>query len=219
MPLNGRNYNFAKEVLKTQNPVQAALNVGYAPQNAAAHAEKLMRHPLVLKRIKQLKEMQTAHENQQISSEVKAEVSSEVEEKVSSEVEEEVFSEVTGNTEEEVSSEVEEEVSSEVEAEEKLEPKEEAKLEPKAEEKSEPFSNTKSAKYLNQTMEKLQQIVDVSLDSGKPSAAVSAVMAMAKLSGLTDKNDEPAQRLTVILKTYDWEGMENYDEQTNLDSE
>ena len=44
-------------------------------------------------------------------------------------------------------------------------------------------------------------------------------MAMAKLSGLTDKNDEPAQRLTVILKTYDWEGMENYDEQTNLDSE
>lgn len=175
MPLNGRNYNFAKEVLKTQNPVQAALNVGYAPQNAAAHAEKLMRHPLVLKRIKQLKEMQTAHENQQISSEV----------------EEEVFSEVTGNTEEEVSSE----------------PKEE------------PFSNTKSAKYLNQTMEKLQQIVDVSLDSGKPSAAVSAVMAMAKLSGLTDKNDEPAQRLTVILKTYDWEGMENYDEQTNLDSE
>ena len=68
-------------------------------------------------------------------------------------------------------------------------------------------------------MEKLQQIVDVSLDSGKPSAAVSAVMAMAKLSGLTDKNDEPAQHLTVILKTYDWEGMENYDEQTNLDSE
>lgn len=195
MPLNGRNYNFAKEVLKTQNPVQAALNVGYAPQNAAAHAEKLMRHPLVLKRIKQLKEMQTAHENQQISSEVKAEV----------------FSEVTGNTEEEVSSEVEEKVSSEVEAEEKLEPKVEAK--------SETFSNTKSAKYLNQTMEKLQQIVDVSLDSGKPSAAVSAVMAMAKLSGLTDKNDEPAQRLTVILKTYDWEGMENYDEQTNLDSE
>lgn len=167
MPLNGRNYNFAKEVLKTQNPVQAALNVGYAPQNAAAHAEKLMRHPLVLKRIKQLKEMQTAHENQQISSEPKEEVSSE----------------------------------------------------PKEEPKSEPFSNTKSAKYLNQTMEKLQQIVDVSLDSGKPSAAVSAVMAMAKLSGLTDKNDEPAQRLTVILKTYDWEGMENYDEQTNLDSE
>lgn len=159
MPLNGRNYNFAKEVLKTQNPVQAALNVGYAPQNAAAHAEKLMRHPLVLKRIKQLKELQTAHENQQISSE------------------------------------------------------------PKAEAKSETFSNTKSAKYLNQTMEKLQQIVDVSLDSGKPSAAVSAVMAMAKLSGLTDKNDEPAQRVTVILKTYDWEGMENYDEQTNLDSE
>ena len=179
MPLNGRNYNFAKEVLKTQNPVQAALNVGYAPQNAAAHAEKLMRHPLVLKRIKQLKELQTAHENQQISSEPK----------------EEVFSEVTGNTEEEVSSK------------------------PKAEEKSETFSNAKSAKYLNQTMEKLQQIVDVSLDSGKPSAAVSAVMAMAKLSGLTDKNDEPAQRLTVILKTYDWEGMENYDEQTNLDSE
>lgn len=167
MPLNGRNYNFAKEVLKTQNPVQAALNVGYAPQNAAAHAEKLMRHPLVLKRIKQLKELQTAHENQQISSE----------------------------------------------------PKEEAKLEPKEEEKSETFSNAKSAKYLNQTMEKLQQIVDVSLDSGKPSAAVSAVMAMAKLSGLTDKNDEPTQRLTVILKTYDWEGMENYDEQTNLDSE
>lgn len=167
MPLNGRNYNFAKEVLKTQNPVQAALNVGYAPQNAAAHAEKLMRHPLVLKRIKQLKELQTAHENQQISSEPKEEVSSE----------------------------------------------------PKEEPKSEPFSNTKSAKYLNQTMEKLQQIVDVSLDSGKPSAAVSAVMAMAKLSGLTDKNDEPAQRLTVILKTYDWEGMENYDEQTNLDSE
>ena len=163
MPLNGRNYNFAKEVLKTQNPVQAALNVGYAPQNAAAHAEKLMRHPLVLKRIKQLKELQTAHENQQISSEPKEDVSSEP--------------------------------------------------------KSEPFSNTKSAKYLNQTMEKLQQIVDVSLDSGKPSAAVSAVMAMAKLSGLTDKNDEPAQRLTVILKTYDWEGMENYDEQTNLDSE
>ena len=203
MPLNGRNYNFAKEVLKTQNPVQAALNVGYAPQNAAAHAEKLMRHPLVLKRIKQLKELQTAHENQQISSEVKAEVSSEVEEKVSSEVKAEVFSEVTGNTEEEVSSEVEAE----------------EKLEPKAEAKSETFSNAKSAKYLNQTMEKLQQIVDVSLDSGKPSAAVSAVMAMAKLSGLTDKNDEPAQRLTVILKTYDWEGMENYDEQTNLDSE
>lgn len=199
MPLNGRNYNFAKEVLKTQNPVQAALNVGYAPQNAAAHAEKLMRHPLVLKRIKQLKEMQTAHENQQISSEVKAEV----------------FSEVTGNTEKEVSSEVEEEVSSEPKAEVSSEPKEEPKEEPK----SEPFSNTKSAKYLNQTMEKLQQIVDVSLDSGKPSAAVSAVMAMAKLSGLTDKNDEPAQRLTVILKTYDWEGMENYDEQTNLDSE
>ena len=196
MPLNGRNYNFVKEVLKTQNPVQAALNVGYAPQNAAAHAEKLMRHPLVLKRIKQLKEMQTAHENQQISSEVKAEV----------------FSEVTGNTEEEVSSEPKEEVSSEPKEEEKLEPKEE-------EEKSETFSNAKSAKYLNQTMEKLQQIVDVSLDSGKPSAAVSAVMAMAKLSGLTDKNDEPAQRLTVILKTYDWEGMENYDEQTNLDSE
>lgn len=195
MPLNGRNYNFAKEVLKTQNPVQAALNVGYAPQNAAAHAEKLMRHPLVLKRIKQLKEMQTAHENQQISSEPK----------------EEVFSEVTGNTEEEVSSEVEEEVSSE--------PKEEVSSELKAEAKSETFSNTKTAKYLNQTMEKLQQIVDVSLDSGKPSAAVSAVMAMAKLSGLTDKNDEPAQRLTVILKTYDWEGMENYDEQTNLDSE
>lgn len=167
MPLNGRNYNFAKEVLKTQNPVQAALNVGYAPQNAAAHAEKLMRHPLVLKRIKQLKELQTAHENQQISSEPKEEVSSE----------------------------------------------------PKEEPKSETFSNAKSAKYLNQTMEKLQQIVDVSLDSGKPSAAVSAVMAMAKLSGLTDKNDEPAQRLTVILKTYDWEGMENYDEQTNLDSE
>ena len=203
MPLNGRNYNFAKEVLKTQDPVQAALNVGYAPQNAAAHAEKLMRHPLVLKRIKQLKELQTAHENQQISSEVKAEVSSEVEEKVSSEVKAEVFSEVTGNTEEEVSSEVEAE----------------EKLEPKAEAKSETFSNAKSAKYLNQTMEKLQQIVDVSLDSGKPSAAVSAVMAMAKLSGLTDKNDEPAQRLTVILKTYDWEGMENYDEQTNLDSE
>lgn len=203
MPLNGRNYNFAKEVLKTQDPVQAALNVGYAPQNAAAHAEKLMRHPLVLKRIKQLKELQTAHENQQISSEVKAEV----------------FSEVTGNTEEEVSSEQKEEVSSEPKAEEKSEPKEEPKSEPKAEEKSEPFSNTKSAKYLNQTMEKLQQIVDVSLDSGKPSAAVSAVMAMAKLSGLTDKNDEPAQRLTVILKTYDWEGMENYDEQTNLDSE
>lgn len=175
MPLNGRNYNFAKEVLKTQNPVQAALNVGYAPQNAAAHAEKLMRHPLVLKRIKQLKEIQTAHENQQISSEPKEEVSSEVEEEVSSE--------------------------------------------PKEEPKSETFSNAKSAKYLNQTMEKLQQIVDVSLDSGKPSAAVSAVMAMAKLSGLTDKNDEPAQRLTVILKTYDWEGMENYDEQTNLDSE
>lgn len=195
MPLNGRNYNFAKEVLKTQDPVQAALNVGYAPQNAAAHAEKLMRHPLVLKRIKQLKELQTAHENQQISSEPK----------------EEVFSEVMGNTEEEVSSEVEEKVSSEPKAEEKSEPKEEPK--------SEPFSNTKSAKYLNQTMEKLQQIVDVSLDSGKPSAAVSAVMAMAKLSGLTDKNDEPAQRLTVILKTYDWEGMENYDEQTNLDSE
>ena len=105
MPLNGRNYNFAKEVLKTQNPVQAALNVGYAPQNAAAHAEKLMRHPLVLKRIKQLKELQTAHENQQISSEVKAEV----------------FSEVTGNTEEEVSSEVEAEVSSEPKAEEKSE--------------------------------------------------------------------------------------------------
>lgn len=203
MPLNGRNYNFAKEVLKTQNPVQAALNVGYAPQNAAAHAEKLMRHPLVLKRIKQLKELQTAHENQQISSEVEEEVSSEVEEKVSSEVEEEVFSEVTGNTEEEVSSE----------------PKSEVSSEPKEEPKSEPFSNTKSAKYLNQTMEKLQQIVDVSLDSGKPSAAVSAVMAMAKLSGLTDKNDEPTQRLTVILKTYDWEGMENYDEQTNLDSE
>ena len=203
MPLNGRNYNFAKEVLKTQDPVQAALNVGYAPQNAAAHAEKLMRHPLVLKRIKQLKELQTAHENQQISSEPK----------------EEVFSEVTGNTEEEVSSEVEEKVSSEPKAEEKSEPKEEPKSEPKEEPKSEPFSNTKSAKYLNQTMEKLQQIVDVSLDSGKPSAAVSAVMAMAKLSGLTDKNDEPAQRLTVILKTYDWEGMENYDEQTNLDSE
>ena len=183
MPLNGRNYNFAKEVLKTQNPVQAALNVGYAPQNAAAHAEKLMRHPLVLKRIKQLKELQIAHENQQISSEVKSEVSSEPK------------------------------------AEEKSEPKEEPKSEPKEEPKSEPFSNTKSAKYLNQTMEKLQQIVDVSLDSGKPSAAVSAVMAMAKLSGLTDKNDEPAQRLTVILKTYDWEGMENYDEQTNLDSE
>lgn len=187
MPLNGRNYNFAKEVLKTQDPVQAALNVGYAPQNAAAHAEKLMRHPLVLKRIKQLKELQTAHENQQISSEPK----------------EEVFSEVTGNTEEEVSSK----------------PKAEEKSEPKEEPKSETFSNAKSAKYLNQTMEKLQQIVDVSLDSGKPSAAVSAVMAMAKLSGLTDKNDEPAQRLTVILKTYDWEGMENYDEQTNLDSE
>ena len=175
MPLNGRNYNFAKEVLKTQDPVQAALNVGYAPQNAAAHAEKLMRHPLVLKRIKQLKELQTAHENQQISSEPKEE--------------------------------------------EKSEPKEEPKSEPKEEPKSETFSNAKSAKYLNQTMEKLQQIVDVSLDSGKPSAAVSAVMAMAKLSGLTDKNDEPAQRLTVILKTYDWEGMENYDEQTNLDSE
>ena len=199
MPLNGRNYNFAKEVLKTQDPVQAALNVGYAPQNAAAHAEKLMRHPLVLKRIKQLKELQTAHENQQIFSEPKEEIFSEV----TGNTEEEVFSEVTGNTEEEVSSEVEEKVSSE----------------PKAEEKSETFSNTKSAKYLNQTMEKLQQIVDVSLDSGKPSAAVSAVMAMAKLSGLTDKNDEPAQRLTVILKTYDWEGMENYDEQTNLDSE
>ncbi len=57
-----------------------------------------------------------------------------------------------------------------------------------------------------QTMSKLQEIVDISLDSGKPSAAVSAVMAMVKLAGLEEKEKEDENsNLEIIIKKYNWE--------------
>lgn len=76
----------------------------------------------------------------------------------------------------------------------------------------------KAVLSLDKTMAKLQEIVDVSLETGKPSAAVSAVMAMAKLAGLTDKNDD-AGGMNVTIKKYDWENDDCHEEEFgNIDS-
>ncbi len=76
----------------------------------------------------------------------------------------------------------------------------------------------KAVLSLEKTMAKLQEIVDVSLETGKPSAAVSAVMAMAKLAGLTDKSDENGG-VKITIKKYDWENDDGHEEEFgNFDS-
>ncbi|MDO5387347.1 MAG: terminase small subunit [Pseudomonadota bacterium] len=76
----------------------------------------------------------------------------------------------------------------------------------------------KAVLSLEKTMAKLQEIVDVSLETGKPSAAVSAVMAMAKLAGLTDKSEENGG-VKITIKKYDWENDDGHEEEFgNFDS-
>jgi len=76
----------------------------------------------------------------------------------------------------------------------------------------------KAVLSLEKTMAKLQEIVDVSLETGKPSAAVSAVMAMAKLAGLTDKSEENSG-VKITIKKYDWENDDGHEEEFgNFDS-